>query len=305
MTKRKLTFGAAGVLLIVYLLTGLYTVASDEMAVVTFFGKVVQDRVPAGIHYRLPPPFTEVKKPKVKVIKRMSVGFKLLDKAQGISPSRDERERLTGDANVITVGMMVQYTVRDPASYLFNTESPDFLVRKAGEALLCKKIGMISVDDLLTVGKAEVELYLRQGLQAFMDSVGAGLSIRSCNLQRVEPPAEVIESFNDVARARANREKSINEAHAYRSEILPRARAQAQQIVQEAQAEAAARISRAEGELARFEKVLSEYRRNPGILKQRMYWETVQQILANARKIIVEEGKDGRGTTLRIVTTPP
>lgn len=227
-------------LILVYALFGFYTVGSDEMGVVTLLGRVIADRVPPGIHYRIPWPFTRVYTPSTSVIKRMSIGFKIVDQMQGRRPTTEESERLSGDSNVLVVAMMVQYSVRDPAHYLFRTEDPDFLVRKVGEALLSEKVGQLGVDDLLTVIKAEVEQGVRQGMQAFLDSIGAGLRIRSCNLQKVEPPQEVIESFNDVAIAKANREKTINDAHAYQSELIPRARAQAQQNVQNAQAKAAA-----------------------------------------------------------------
>ncbi len=303
--KIKITLIGLGILLLIYLAFGFYTVGSDEMGVVISFGKVVADRVPPGIHYHLPWPFATVRTPKATVIKRMSIGFKLAEQLQGIPPSREERERLTGDANIINVAMMVQYTVRDPADYLFNAEGADFLLRKAGEGLLCRKIGSIPVDDLLTVGKAEVEQYLRRGLQAFMDSLGVGILVKSCNLQKVEPPAEVIESFNEVSRAKANREKTINEARTYRSELLPQARAQAQQIIQQAQARAAQRVQKAKGELKRFEKLLAQYRRDPQVLKERLFWDTVQKILTGARKIIIEDEGQGKGTTVRIVTPQP
>ncbi|TKJ41659.1 FtsH protease activity modulator HflK [candidate division LCP-89 bacterium B3_LCP] len=302
---KKFVFILIGIILGIYLLTGIYVVGSEKMGVVTFFGRVVADRIPAGIHYAFPWPFTKVYTPAVAVVKRMSIGFKLVDQLQGIGPSRNESERLSGDSNVITVSIMVQYTVRDPGAYLFNAEDPDFLVRKAGEALLCEKVGMISVDDLLTVGKSEVEQYVRNGLQTFSDSVGAGLRIRSCSLQKVEPPLEVIESFNEVSRAKSNREKIINDAHTYRSEMLPKARAQAQQIVQSAQAVSAARVSKAEGDAARFEKIFSEYRKNPKILSQRLYWDTIEAVLAGARKIIVDDKPDDQGTNLHIISDTP
>jgi membrane protease subunit HflK len=305
MEKIKITLIGLGIILIIYLAFGFYTVGSDEMGVVISFGKVIADRVPPGIHYCLPWPFTTVKTPKATVIKRMSIGFKLAEQVQGIPPTREERERLTGDANIITVAMMVQYTVRDPADYLFNAEGADFLLRKAGEGLLCRKIGSIPVDDLLTVGKAEVEQVMRRGLQAFMDSMEVGILVKSCNLQKVEPPSEVIESFNEVSRAKANREKTINEARTYRSELLPKARAQAQQIIQQAQARAADRVQQAKGELKRFEKLLVEYRRDPKVLRERLFWDTVQEILTKARKIIVQDETRGNGTTVRIITPQP
>lgn len=305
MKKHRILLTISGFAVLIYLGFGFYTVGSDEMGVLTMFGKVITDRVPSGIHYHLPWPFTRVQTPKTSVIKRMSIGFKLAEQVQGIQPSREERERLSGDANVINVSMMVQYTVGDPANYLYKTESPDFLVRKAGEALLCEKVGSIPVDELLTVSKAEVEQYLRSKLQTFSDSISAGLLIKSCSLQKVEPPSEVIESFNEVSRAKANREKIINEARTYRSELLPKARAQAQQIEQEAEARAAERVQQAKGDVKRFYKLLAEYRKDPEVLRERLFWDTVQNILVNARKIIIEDTKNSKGTTLRIVTTQP
>lgn len=207
--------------------------------------------------------------------------------------------------NVISVAMMVQYTVQDPAKYLYETESPDFLIRKAGEAFLCQKVGTLRVDDLLTVSKAEVELFVRQRLQVFLDSIGTGLLVQSCNLQKIEPPSEVIEAFNEVSRAKANREKIINEAQTYAAELIPRTRGEAQKTVLAAQSQAAARLGQAQGDMARFEKLLVEYHHDSTILRQRLFWDSVQEILGKARKLIVDEGKKGAGTTLRIVQPGP
>jgi len=300
----NLKWSLPGALIVLYLLSGVYVVGSDEMGVVVMFGQVIENRVPPGIHYRLPWPITSVQTPQVAAIRRMSIGFEMFKHLQDIPPSREESERLTGDMNVVFVALMVQYTIQDPARYLYETEAPDFLIRKAGEAFLCQKVGTIRVDDLLTVSKSEVELCVRQKLQAFLDSIAAGLLIRSCNLQKIEPPTEIIEAFNDVARAKANREKIINEAQTYSSELLPRTRGEAQKTVQDAQARSAARISRAQGDVDRFDKLLAEYNRNPSILSQRLFWDTVQEILTKVRKVIVED-KKGQETNLRIVQPAP
>ena len=302
MSTGKIIQGSAAVLIAFYLLLGIYVVGSDEMGVVLSFGRVIADRVPPGIHYHLPWPLAKATKVKVTAIRRMSIGFEFARQLQNIPPSREESERLTGDMNVISAAAMVQYTIEDPAKYLYSVESPDFLVRKVGEAFLCRKIGTIPVDDLLTVSKAEVELSVRQSLQAFSDSLDAGLLIRSCNLQRIEPPPEVIEAFNEVSRAKANREKTISEAQTYAAELIPRSRGEAQKQVQAAQGRAAAQVSRAVGEVARFDKLLAEYQRGPAILKQRLFWDTVQEILSKARKVIIEQDK---GNTLRIVQPAP
>ncbi len=302
MSKGKIIQGSVAVLIALYLLLGIYVVGSDEMGVVLSFGRVIADRVPPGIHYHLPWPLAKATMVKVTAIRRMSIGFEFAKQIQSIPPSREESERLTGDMNVISVAAMVQYTIEGPAKYLFAAESPDFLVRKAGETYLCQKIGNIRVDDLLTVSKSEVELFLRQRLQAFSDSLDIGLLIRSCNLQRIEPPPEVIEAFNEVSRAKANRERTINEAQTYAAELIPRSRGEAQKQTQTAQARGAGQVSRAEGEVARFDKLLTEYKRDPAILKQRLFWDTVQVILSKARKVIIEQGK---GNTLRIVQPAP
>ena len=289
-------------LILVYLLFGLYVVESDEMGVLLSFGRVIADRIPPGIHYHLPWPLAKATKVKVTAIRRMSIGFEFAKQLQNVSASREESERLTGDMNVISAAAMVQYTIEDPAKYLFSAESPDFLLRRAGEAFLCRKIGTIPVDDLLTVSKAELELFLRQSLQAFSDSLGVGLLIRACNLQRIEPPPEVIEAFNEVSRAKSNREKTINEAQTYAAELIPRSRGEAQKQTQTAQAHGAAQVGRAEGEVARFDKLLTEYKRDPAVLKQRLFWDAVQEILSKARKVIIEQDK---GNTLRIVQPTP
>ncbi len=158
---------------------------------------------------------------------------------------------------------------------------------------------------MLTVSKAEVERSVRQNLQAFLDSIGTGLLVQSCNLQKIEPPAEVIEAFNDVARAKSNREKTINDAQTYASELIPRTRGEAQKNLLAAQSQSAARLGQAQGDVIRFDKLLTEYHRDPAVLSQRLFWDSVQQILSKARKLIIEEGKKGEGTTLRIVQPGP
>ncbi len=285
----------------VYLATGLCVIQPDEEGVVRRFGKAVR-RVPPGIHYRLPHPVERLSRLKTKEIKRMSVGFRIIDQIQGRSPSGEETQFLTGDENIINLQMMIQYAVSDPVSFLFKAAAVPQMVRQAGEAALTETVGAMGVDDLLTARKLEVQECVKQQMQETLDGYGAGIRVLAAHLTDVSPSPEVADAFRDVASAREDRNRIVNEAYGYVSDILPRARGHAQKTLQEAEAYRADVINKANGDAERFLKAYQEYRKARSTTAVRLYLETIEKILSSSSIYIVDPSKSGAAAVLRLYT---
>jgi membrane protease subunit HflK len=291
----------AGVAVAVYLASGISVIQPDEEAVVSRFGRAVR-RVPPGIHYRLPFPVERVERLKTKEIKRMSVGFKIIDQIQGRAPTREETQFLTGDENIINLQMMVQYTISDPVAFLFRAAHVPQMVRRAGEAALTETVGAMGVDDLLTAKKLQVQTTVKQRMQEALDRYDAGVRILAAHLTDVSPPPEVADAFRDVASAREDRNRFVNEAHGYVSDLLPQARGEAQKAREAAQAYEADVVNKATGDAERFSKAYAEYRRARSTTATRLYLETVEQVLAKSSVYVVDRTRAGGAATIRLYT---
>ena len=272
-----------------YLLSGIYVVQPNEQGVVRRFGRVVNDGVMPGIHYHLPWPLERINRPKTLQVKVMSIGFRMVDKVKGLSPRPEETQMLTGDENIINVQLIVQYRVEDPRAFLFAVESPHWLVRKAAEACLTKIIGSMGVDQVLTTDKLVIQERLKEEAQAILDRYGCGLRIYGTYFQDINPTEEVAFAFRDVASAREDRNRLINEAHGYRNERLPQVRGQAEQMIREAEGYKTERINRARGEADRFLSLLQEYCKSREVTETRLYIETMEKILPKIRKYILDK----------------
>jgi membrane protease subunit HflK len=286
-----------------YFLSGLYMVKTDEQGVVRRFGRVVANNISPGVHYRWPTPFEQVDTPKTTEIKRMSVGFLFTESGRGGPAKTSQAEMLTGDTNIINVQMMIQYTIKDPSEYLFYTYKPDFLVRKTAESVLTHLLGGMSVDEVLTIGKVEIQERTKQETQRLLDQYHTGIHIVATNLQAVEPPASVIDAFNDVSSAKIDRQRLINEAEGARNERLPKARGQARKVLEEAEGYRLEKINQAKGESEKFIRILEEYEKAQGITEIRLYLETMEKILPGMQKLIVDVDKENVPVDLRILTT--
>jgi membrane protease subunit HflK len=284
---------------VVYLATGICVIQPDEEGVVRRFGKAVR-LVPPGIHYRLPFPAEQLTRLKTKEIKRMSVGFRIIDQVQGRTPSREETQFLTGDENIINLQMMIQYAISDPAAFLFGADRVPTLVRRAGEAALTEIVGAMGVDDLLTAKKLEVQISVRDYIQETLNGYNAGVRVLAAHLTDVSPPLEVADAFRDVASAREDRNRIVNEAHGYVSDILPQARGEAQKTLQEAEAYESDVVNRATGDAERFLKAYTEYRKAKSTTATRLYLETVEQVLANSSVYVVDRNRAGAAATIRL-----
>lgn len=283
----------------IWLLTGIYIVNPDEQGVVLRFGKYNRTVGP-GPHYALPEPIEEVHKPQVTQVLRSEVGFRSVGQSskfqQGqVKTIAEEASMLTGDENIVNVQFSVQYKIKDPVEYLFNIMAPTALVRTAAEAAMREVIGNSEIDSAITDGKLKIQNDATHLLQEILDRYGAGIQVIAVQLQDVHPPKEVIDAFKDVASAREDKSRIINQAEAYRNELLPRARGQAAALKNEAEAYSVTRVRTAEGEAARFDAIRKEYDKAPAVTRQRLYYETMEDILGNSRdKVLLDANTAGR-----------
>jgi len=274
-------------LLILYLLSGLFIVKTDELGVVRRFGKVTTDAIPPGVHYRFPWPFERQNTPKTTAIKQVSIGSPLLKYSQGQENLSKHVEILTGDTNILVIQMKIQYAINAPAKYLFTTKNPEQLVALVAESVLTRFTAGMGVDKVLTVGKIKLQEQVKQATQQLLEKYGLGIQVVAANLQSVDPPQEVIETFNDVSSAKIDRQRLINEAEGKKGEILPLARGWAHRSLEDAKAYALETQNRSQGEAARFSQLLREYTKAKGITETRIYLETMEQILPGIKKYII------------------
>ena len=285
--NRRVGIGiGVAVAFVAWLATGVFTVASNERAVVLAFGRVVGEVGP-GLGLAPPWPIGEVLRAPVTEVKRVEVGFRsqgqLFDEAR-------RSDMLTGDENILKVMMVAQYRVTDLRDYLFATSDPDGLIERTVESALAARIAGMRVDDVLTTAKAEIEIESVRAAQAELDGYGAGVRLLGGNLQTVSPPVPVLEAFNDVTRAKKDNERLIENARSYANEILPQARAEANEQVMQARATADARVRQSRGEAQRFTSLREEYERQPQLTRRRLYLETMERILDRAEVVVLEDG---------------
>jgi len=289
-----LTMGALpilGIALVLWLLTGIYVVGPDEVGVVQTFGKYSRASQ-SGLNYHFPYPIETVKTPKVTEVKRIEIGFRSIGKNQYQTVER-ESLMLTGDENIVDAEMIVQYKIKDPEAYLFNFIKPELTVREASEASLRTVVGRHNIDEALTSGKFMIQEETKELVQSILDKYKTGILVVAVQLQDVSPPQQVIAAFKDVASAKEDKNKMINQAEGYRNDIIPKARGEAQSMIREAEGYKKARIARAEGDVAKFSAVLKEYRKAKGVTETRMYLETMEEILPKIEKIIIPDAKSG------------
>jgi membrane protease subunit HflK len=289
----------AGAVVLIYLLSGFYVLQPDEQGVVTRFGRISANKVQPGIHYRLPWPVESLAKVKVKEIKRMSVGFKMVDQILGRTTRPEEMQYLTGDENIINIQMMIQYVIQDPAKFLFHIHEPQWLVRKSAEANLTVLIGSMLVDDVLTTGKLAIQEKLKKMVQRDLDLYDTGFVITGATFQEVSPPLEVASVFKEVASAREDRSRIINEAMGYYNNTVPQARGVGEKVVREAEAYREEKINHARGEANKFLSQLEEYRKAKNVTMTRLYLETMEEILPKVKKYMVEKNAERNILDLR------
>lgn len=281
---------AVAAVLAIWLVSGIYVVPTEEQAVLTTFGALANDQVPPGVGWHFPWPVGRVQKLKVRELKRAFIGGEVADEANAIPADPILSQFLTGDQNIINVRAVVQYSVASPASYLFRARDIDQAVSNAVEAALERQVSSRAVDEVLTTEKIAIQEEVRRVAQELVDRFGLGVVLSTVNIRSVSPPAEAADAFRDVASARADSARIVNEAEGYTNDILPRARGEAQQMLLASQGYRASKIQQAQGDAARFERLAGEYRRNPEVTRSRLYLETMEEVLPRLRKTIVDEG---------------
>lgn len=279
--------------LVLWLLTGTYIVGPDEVGVVQTFGKHTRISQ-SGLNYHLPYPIETVQTPKVTEVKRVEIGFRTTGKNQFRTIGK-ESLMLTGDENIVDAELIVQYKIKDPVAYTFNFVKPEQTVREAAEATLRTIIGRHKIDEALTAGKFMIQEESKFLLQSILDKYETGIFVVAVQLQDVSPPKQVIAAFKDVASAKEDKNRMINQAEGYRNNVIPKARGEAQAMIREAEGFRVARIARAEGDVAKFNAMLVEYKKGKDVTRKRMYLETMEEILPNIEKYIVP---DGNGSNL-------
>ncbi|MFQ5993173.1 MAG: FtsH protease activity modulator HflK, partial [Nitrospiraceae bacterium] len=262
-----------------------FIVAPDEEGVVKRFGDVVRSVGP-GPHLKVP--FVEtVLQPKVEKLHRIEVGFRTDPRGrQRMVPQ--EALMLTGDENILAIEFNVQYKIKSASDYLFQVDNVVETIKKSAEAAMREVVGKSQIDEALTTGKAQIQDDTHTLLQSLVDQYRAGVSIVAVQMQDVDPPEAVIAAFKDVASAKEDREKLINQSQGYRNDIIPKAKGEAAQMVNQAKGYAQARLARAEGEANRFLKTLKEYRQAKDVISKRIYIETLEEVLPNVEKIIID-----------------
>jgi modulator of FtsH protease HflK len=266
-----------------------FIVAPDEEGVVKRFGIPVRTVGP-GPHLKIPL-IESVLQPKVEKLHRVEVGFRT-DRQGRQQMLPQEALMLTGDMNILAIEFIVQYKIKESASYLFHVADIHDTIVKAAEASMREVVGKSKIDEALTTGKAQIQQDTQTLLQAILDQYQAGVQIAAVQLQDVDPPEAVAAAFKDVTNAREDREKLINQSQGYRNDILPKAKGEAAQMVNQAKGYAQARLNRAQGEANRFLATLKEYNQAKDIISKRIYIETMEDILPGMDKVILD-GKGG------------
>ncbi len=266
-----------------------FIVAPDEEGVVKRFGDVVRTVGP-GPHLKIPL-IESVMQPKVAKLHRIEVGFRT-DRQGRQQMVAQEALMLTGDENILGIEFIVQYKIKNAREYLFNVADIQDTIGKAAEASMREVIGKSKIDEALTTGKAQIQQDTQVLLQGILDQYQAGVQVAAVQLQDVDPPEAVVAAFKDVASAKEDREKLINQAQGYRNDIIPRAKGEAAQLVNQAKGYAQARLTRAQGEANRFLATLKEYNQAKDIISKRIYIETLEEVLPHVEKIVID-GKGG------------
>ena len=273
-----------------------FRVNPDELGVVMRFGKVTRQE-PPGLHFRMPYPIDEVRLPKVTRQNIIEVGMRTAAgtrSAAVVSYVREESLMLTGDENIVDVNFVVFWRIKDAQQYLFNIQNPEVTVKEVAESAMREVVGQSDIQPILTGARQKTEQAVQKLMQDVLDHYGAGIRVDQVQLQKVDPPTQVIDAFRDVQAAATDKERLQNEAASYASRVVPEARGEAERILQGAMAYKEQSVAEATGQSARFLKIYDEYKNAPEVTRKRMYLETMERIMGGTDKIIIDT-KSGQG----------
>lgn len=282
-----------------YLLSGIYKIDKDSVGVVTRYGAIRHSAILPGLHYKLPWPIDTVYRVAVKQVKTLRLSDFIKDKAGQSHGGRGDGfffdteidpYCITGDNNIVSVRLLLKYTVSDPVKYLFNHKNSEALVERAAASTVVHMLARREVDEVLTFGKKQIELEMLNLLRSQIGRLDTGISITFLEVENISPPEKVEDAFNQVINAKVNKKKVLNEAQGYYNRVVPHARSSADQIVQDAQAFKHERILKAQGDASRFLSRLDGYRRDPVTGRRKIYQAFIQSVYPNLKEIRVVDG---------------
>jgi len=280
--------GGAGLLaalvVLVWLASGFYIVDAGQKGVVTRFGKFVETTDP-GPRWHLPYPIEAAEVVNVSGVQTVEVGYR--NDVRSKVPK--ESLMLTDDENIVDLQFAVQYVLKDPTEYLFNNRNPNEAVKQAAEAAIREIVGKSKMDFVLYEGREQIAIDARKLMQNILDRYKTGVSISQVTMQNAQPPEQVQAAFADAVKANQDRERQKNEGEGYANDIVPKARGTAARLMQESEAYKQRVIENARGEAARFTEVLAEYRKAPGVTRERLYLDAMQQVLSSSSKVLVDQ----------------
>ncbi|HYC65144.1 MAG TPA: FtsH protease activity modulator HflK [Reyranellaceae bacterium] len=287
----------------IWLLTGFFRVQPNQQAIQLIFGKPYGKPVEPGLHYNLPGPIGQVVVVNVSDQRRTQIGARTGGTPDRSTFNRPGQQRLTstenlmltGDENIVDIEFTVLWTIKDVAQYAFSVRSPEENVRAGAEAAMREIIGKSNLQYAQTEGRTRIEQDTKDLLQRILDEYNLGVRVVQIQLQRVDPPQEVIAAFRDVQAARADKERSINEANTYRNQVLPRAKGEAESIIQRAEGYKAETVARSKGDAQRFTQVYEQYAKAKEITQERLYIETIEEVLRGVNKVLVDKSAGGQG----------
>src|SRR5438876_4439087 len=291
-------------IVVLWAASGFYRVLPDEVGVVLRFGAYNRTAQP-GLNYHLPTPIESVLRPSVTRVNRTEIGYRAGEgRGAGSRELPEEALMLTGDENIVDINFTVFWIIKDAQAYLFHIRAPEATVKAAAESAMREIVGETQIAHALAEGRGKIETDTQHLLQRILDSYGAGIVITQVQMAKVDPPAPVIDAFRDVQRALPDRERLRNEAESYRNDILPRARGVAVQTRQDAEAYRAEIIARSQGDADRFVAVYRAFKVAQDVTVQRLYLETMEEILKNSNKVIIDKAAQGQTGVLPYLPLP-
>jgi membrane protease subunit HflK len=283
--------------LVIWLVTGFFRVQPNQQAIQLVFGKPYGKPVEPGLHYNLPGPIGRVEVVNVQDQRRVVIGGRATQDrttiTRGPRPTSTENLMLTGDENIVDIEYAVLWQIKDVFQYAFDVRNQEQNVRDGAEAAMREVIGKSNLQYAQTEGRSRIEQDTKDLLQRMLDEYGLGVRINNIQLLRVDPPDEVIAAFRDVQAARADKEKSINEANTYRNQVLPRAKGEAESIIQRGEAYKAEIVARASGDAQRFDQVYDQWAKAKDITTERLYLDTMEEVLRNVNKVMIDKNSSG------------
>ncbi len=294
-------------IVVIWLASGFYRVLPDEVGIVLRFGAYNRTTQP-GLNYHLPAPIETALTPSVTRVNRTEIGYRSADNSSGrgvvAAQVPEEALMLTGDENIVDINFAVFWVIKDAKAYLFNIRDPEMTVKSAAESAMREVIGETPIASALAEGRGKIETETQKLLQTLLNDYSSGIELTEVQLQRVDPPDPVIDAFRDVQRAIADRARLRNEAEAYANDIIPRARGDAVRITQEAEAYRQQVIARAQGDAGRFDEVYKAFQAAQDVTQKRLYLETMEEILRNANKVIIDRSAQGSSGVLPYLPLP-